>query len=56
MGWEGKKIEEVKEYRYLGYKLQRNGSQEGHVRGRVEKAAVIMGQVWRIGKRRYGKD
>lgn len=54
--WKGKKIEKVREYRYLGYKLQRNGSQEGQVRERVEKAASVMGQVWGIGKRRFGKD
>lgn len=54
--WKGKKIEEVGEYRYLGYKLQRNGSQEGQVRERVEKAASVMGQVWGIGKRKFGKD
>lgn len=26
--WKGKKIEEVKEFRYLGYVLQKNGKQE----------------------------
>jgi len=54
--WKGEKLEEVKEYTYLGYTLQRNGGQEAHVRGRVKKAAAIMGQVWGLGKRRFGKD
>jgi len=49
-------LEEVKEIKYLGYTLQRNGGQEAHVRDRVKKAAAIMGQVWGIGKRRFGKD
>jgi len=54
--WRGSRIEEVREYKYLGYKLQKNGGQESHVKERVDKAAVIMGQVWGIGKRRFGKD
>lgn len=43
--WKGRKIEEVKEYTYLAYVLQRNGGQEAHVRERVRKAAAIMGQM-----------
>lgn len=35
--------------------MQRNGEQEVHVRERA-KAATMMGQVWEIGKRRFGKD
>jgi hypothetical protein len=54
--WSGKKIEEVKEFTYLGYKLQRNGGQEAQVRERIKKAAMVMGEVWGIGKRRFGKD
>lgn len=54
--WNGKVIEEVKEYNYLGYKIKKNGSQEGQVKDRAKKAAIIMGQVWAIGKRRFGKD
>jgi len=53
---EGEKVEEVKEFNYLGYTLQRNGGQEAHVKERVRKAAAVMGQVWGIGKRRFGKD
>ncbi|XP_071577986.1 uncharacterized protein [Temnothorax nylanderi] len=54
--WKGRKVEEVKEFRYLGYTLQRNGGQEAHVKERVKKAAAVMGKVWGIGKRRFGKD
>lgn len=54
--WKGKSIEKVKEFRYLGYTFQRNGGQELHIRERIKKAAAVMGQVWGIGKRRYGKD
>jgi len=54
--WKGGVLEEVREYKYLGYTLQRNGGQEAHIRDRVAKAAAILGQVWGIGKRRFGKD
>ncbi|KYN22664.1 hypothetical protein ALC57_04934 [Trachymyrmex cornetzi] len=36
--------------------MQRNGGQEEHVKERVERAMAIMGQVWGIGKRRFGRD
>ncbi|XP_067217103.1 LINE-1 retrotransposable element ORF2 protein [Linepithema humile] len=54
--WKGKIIEEVKEFRYLGYIIQRNGGQGAQIRERVRKATTVMGQVWGIGKRRFGKD
>lgn len=54
--WKGKKIEEVKEFTYLGYRMQRNEEQEAQVKERIKKAAAVMGQVWSIGKRRFGKN
>ncbi|KMQ88327.1 hypothetical protein RF55_12211 [Lasius niger] len=54
--WKGKKIEEVKEIKYLSYVFQSNGRQDGHVRDRIRKAVGIMGRVWSIGKRKFGKD
>jgi len=48
--WKGRQMEEVKEFLYLGYKLQRNGGQEGQIKERIRKAAVVMGQVWGLGK------
>lgn len=53
--WKGKKIEEVKEFKYLGYTVQRNEGQERHIKERVARAATVMGQVWGIGKRRFGR-
>lgn len=41
--WKGKIIEEVKQFQYLGYVLQKNGGQEAHVKERVRRAAVVMG-------------
>ncbi|XP_025993782.2 uncharacterized protein LOC113004505 [Solenopsis invicta] len=54
--WKGRGLEEVKEFDYLGYRFQTNGGQEAHLRERIRKAASAMGQVWGIGKRRFGKD
>lgn len=51
--WKGKRIEEVKEFIYLGYKLQRNGGQEAHMKDKVKKAGAVIKQVWGIGKRRF---
>lgn len=47
---EGKRIEEVKEYKYLGYVMQRNGGQEAHIRDRVSRAAMVMRQILHIRK------
>lgn len=44
----------MKEFRYLRYTLQRNVSQEAHVRNSIRKATAIMGQVWRIDKKSFG--
>ncbi|EFN75997.1 hypothetical protein EAI_05292, partial [Harpegnathos saltator] len=42
----GKRLEEVKEYRYLGYMIQSNGGQEVQIKERVRKTAVVMREVW----------
>jgi len=44
----------VKEYKYLEYIFQRNKAQERHMREKITKTAKIMGQIWRISKRRFG--
>lgn len=43
--WKGRKLEEVKEFKYLGYTLQKNGGQEAHVRERGRRAAVVMREI-----------
>jgi len=45
--WKGKKLEEMGEFRYLGYMLQRNGGQEAQVRERIKKAAAVLGLGYR---------
>ena len=54
--WRGKEVEEVKEFKYLGYRLIKNGSQEAQIRERVKKAATMMRAVWGIGMKLFGKD
>lgn len=54
--WKEERLEEVKEFKYLEYVFQRNGGKETQVKERVRKGAAIMGQVWGIGKRRFGRD
>jgi hypothetical protein len=52
----GKVLEEVKEFKYLGYVFQRNGGHDAQIRDRVKKGSAVLGQVWGIGKRRFGGD
>ena len=33
-----------------------NGGQDEHVKERVRKGAAVMGQVWGIEKKKFGKD
>jgi len=54
--WKGREIEEVKEIKYLCYKLQRNGGQEAQMKDRLVRGAAMLGQVWGIGRRRFGGD
>lgn len=53
-----RKIEEVKEFAYLRYTIQRNGGQETYVRNRIRKATAVNGNGAgiKVGKRRFGKD
>lgn len=46
----------MRKFEYLEYTLRRDGGQEAQVRERVKRAAIVMGQVWGIGKRRFGKN
>jgi len=48
----GKKLEEGG--RISGYRFRRNEGQEAQMEERVRKAMAVMGQVWEIGKRRFG--
>lgn len=51
--WGEEKIEEVKDFKYLGYHFQENRGSETHIRERVKKAMSTMKQTWGIGERRF---
>lgn len=48
--WKGRKIEKIKEFKYLGYNLQRNGGQEANIRERRGNNGPNMGnrkkKIW----------
>lgn len=52
--WKDKRIEEIREFCYLGYVFRYNGKQDGQIRERMRKEAAVLGQIWRIEKRRFG--
>ena len=41
----GRRIEEVTDFKYLGYVFKRNGGQEANMRDRVRRAAAVMRQL-----------
>lgn len=51
--WEGQIIEEVKEFKYLGYVVKKNGGQEGQIRELKKKGNVVLKQMWGLGERRF---
>ncbi|XP_018343269.1 PREDICTED: uncharacterized protein LOC108749206 [Trachymyrmex septentrionalis] len=54
--WGKERLEEVKEYKYLGYWVSRYGGEMEHVRDRIRKARVAMGWVWSYGERKFKGD
>jgi hypothetical protein len=54
--WEKDKIEELKEFKYLGYVMNERNTAAAHVRELVKKANKIIGAVWGIGERKFGHD
>ena len=49
-------IEEVNEFKYLGYTFMKNNPDDAHIRTITKKATAIMAQVWGIGERKFGGD
>ena len=54
--WEEEELEEVKEMKYLGYIMEKNGKAEKHIQKRIRKAAVAMKRTWHIGERLFKED
>ena len=51
--WGEEELEEVKDFKYLGYRFQKNGGTEMHWRETAKKAMIVMKQTWGIGERRF---
>ena len=54
--WKGEKIEEVKEFIYLGFLLRKNSDIKGHVKERVKRSTTIMKKVWGIREKIFKDD
>lgn len=54
--WGEDNIEEVKEMRYLGYIVQRNGGAEKHITERLRRATIALKITWSLGERIFKKD
>lgn len=51
--WGDDDIEEVKDFKYLGFHFQKNGGTEVHMKETVKKTMIAIKQTWRIGQRRF---
>lgn len=54
--WEGKGIEEVQSFKYLGFVFNRNGSYKKHLKKIKNKGKVMANKVWDLGERIYKDD
>ena len=52
----GRKIEEVREIKYLRFLLERNGRVEAHIRDRVRKATLVIVKTWSTGEKLFKGD
>lgn len=54
--WGEESIEEVKEIKYLGYIMQKNGRAEKQVMERFKRVMIAMKKTWSIGERLFKND
>ncbi|KMQ83071.1 hypothetical protein RF55_21022 [Lasius niger] len=54
--WKNEEIEEVEEFKYLGFTFKKNNKDNAHIKDVVRKAAAAMAQIWGIGERKFGGD
>ena len=48
--WDGAKIEETSEFKYLGFTFIKNGHLMGHIKEITKRATVAMKKIWGIGE------
>lgn len=51
--WEEEELEEINEFKYLGFHFQRNRGTDTHIRETTKKTMIVMKQTWGIGQRRF---
>lgn len=49
--WEGKEIEEVKIFKYLGFTFNRKGDYTNHIKELSKKGRIAVNMVWGLGER-----
>lgn len=54
--WKNEELEEVGEFKYLGFTFKKNNKDDAHIKDVVKRAAAAMGQIWGIGERKFGGD
>ena len=54
--WMGKEIEEVDEFKYLGFTFYKNNSKNIHIEKIVKRGVLAIKQVWGLGERTFGED
>lgn len=54
--WKEENLEEVNEFKYLGYLIQRNGEPTAHINELAKKASIVMKSVWGLGERKFKED
>jgi len=54
--WNRKRIEEVSEFKYLGYVLKKNGRDDRKIRELKKKRNIVMRKDWGLGERIFKDD
>jgi len=54
--WKRKRIDEVSEFKYLGYVLNKNGGDDGQIRELKKKGNIIIRKIWGLGERIFKDD
>lgn len=49
--WEGKEIEEVQNFKYLGFNFNRKGDYREHIKDLKKKGRLALNKVWGLGER-----
>ena len=54
--WEGKELEEIKAFKYLGFAFSNTGNYKDHLADLAKKGIVAAKKTWSLGEHRCGQD